>query len=142
MTGTLILDCEAVQALHDPDHPKHTRASDFIAANAIRGRRSAPSALRVVVPVTVRIEAGWDRNAPTSSNINRLAKAQDAPCLGAHANHAVQIRRSLPHLSLVDATIGAVAVSSPPPVRILTSDVDDMSTLLGHLAVAGSVVRL
>lgn len=142
MTGTLILDCEAVQALHDPDHPKHSRATDYIAANAIRGRRSAPSALRVVVPVTVRIEAGWDRSAPTANNVNRLAKAQDAACLGADANNAVQLRTSLPQLSVVDATIGAVAASSPPPVRILTSDFDDMSALLGHLAVHGSVIHL
>ncbi len=142
MTGTLILDCEAVQALHDPDHPKHGRATDFIAANAIRGRRSASSALRVVVPVTVRIEAGWDRNAPDASNVNRLAMAQDVPCNGADANRAVQLRASLPQLSVVDATIGALVATSSPPVRILTSDVDDMSALLGHLAVYGSVVRL
>lgn len=142
MTGTLILDSEAIQALHDPDHPKHGRAIDFIAANAVRGRRSAPSALRVVVPVNVRIEAGWDRNAPSASNINRLAQAQDVPCLGADANHAVRLRATLRELSVVDATVGALVASSPTPVRILTSDVDDMSAILGHLDVNGSVVRL
>ena len=58
------------------------------------------------------------------------------------ANRAVRLRAARPQLSVVDATIGAVAAASPSPVRILTSDVDDMSALLGELAVHGSVVRL
>ncbi len=142
MTGTLILDCEAVQALQDPHHPKHGRAADFIAANAIRGRRSAPTALRVVVPVAVRIEAGWDRTAPAAGNINRLTQAQDLPCREADANLGARLRVAFPNLSVVDATIGAVIASSPPPVRILTSDREDMSQLLEHLSIQGSVVSL
>ena len=140
MTGTLVLDCEAVQALQDPHHPKHGRATDVLAANAIRGRRSAPTALRVVVPVAVRIEAGWDRTAPMSSTINRLTQALDVPCRDTDANRAVRLRTSLPQLSVVDATIGAVVATASTPVRILSSDADDMRRLLGNFGVPGSVV--
>ena len=142
MTGTLVLDNEAVQALEDPNHRKHARATDLIAANAVRGRRSAPTALRIVVPVAVRIEAGWDRTDATANSINRITQAVDLPCAGVESNLAARLRAALPGLSLVDATIGAAIASAPPPVRILTSDADDMRRLLAHLGVAGSVVVL
>jgi hypothetical protein len=142
VTGTLILDCEAVQALKDPQHPKHARAADLLAANAIRGRRGAATTLRIVVPVAVRIEAGWDRSAAAAGNINRLTQAGDVPCLAVDANRGARLRADLPKLSVVDATIGVVAASSPPPVRIMTSDVADMTELLGHLSVRGSAIRL
>jgi len=142
VTGTLVLDCEAVQALKDPHHPKHRRAADIIAANAIRGRRSAPTSLRVVVPVAVRIEAGWDRTDAAASTINRITQGLDIACRDIDANLAVQLRAVMPQLSVVDATIGAAIGSAPPPVRILTSDADDMRRLLGYLGVLGSVVVL
>lgn len=142
MTGTMILDCEAVQALQDPHHPKHARAADFIAANATRGRRSSPSALRVVVPVAVRVEAGWDRTAAAANNINRITQAKDIPCREADADRGAKLRTAFPQLSVVDATIGSVIATSPAPVRVLTSDTDDMSQLLAHLGVHGSAVRL
>ena len=142
MTGTLLLGCEAVQALQNPHHPKHSQVANIIAANAHRGRRSAPAALRVVVPVAVRIKAGWDRTASTASNINRLTQALDIPCGNVDANLAVRLRTAIPQLSVVDSTIGAAIASSSPPVRILTSDAEDMGRLLDHLSVEGSVVVL
>ena len=56
---TVVLDNEAVQALADPAHRKHRRVLAVVEAVAARHLRRSGS-VRLVVPTSVRVEAGWD----------------------------------------------------------------------------------
>jgi hypothetical protein len=70
VTHLVILDCEAVQALRDPGHPKHRRVVSHAQVVASRKRRAV--AIQMVVPTVVRVEAGWDRTSPAWVFPNRL----------------------------------------------------------------------
>lgn len=105
MPRVLILDNEPVQALLDPRHPKHRSVMAHLEVSASRNRRRAGS-LSVVVPTTVRVEAGWDRGASQSATANRLPISDDALSAGT-ADRAAQLRREL-KVSPADAHIGAV----------------------------------
>lgn len=88
--------------------------------------------IRVLVPVAVRVEAGWDRTAATAADINRISAAVDVDLRRAGADRAVQLRQAA-DVSVVDATVGQAAESATHPAVILTSDVDDMTRLAGRL---------
>jgi hypothetical protein len=125
--ATIVLDNEAVQALADANHRKHRRALAFVeATNERSGRRRQP--LSVVVPVTVRIEAGWDRRAPEAARLNRISRARDVVLDGRAADGAAGLRRQT-GVSVVDATVARVAEASTGPVTILSSDASDMGRL-------------
>jgi hypothetical protein len=102
---TIGLDNEAVQALLDPAHRRHRAVLAHLEVRnqRQRGRRMN---LRVLVPVTVRIEAGWDRTATTAADVNRISAAVD---------------------------VGQAAESATHPAAILASDLDDMTRLAGTL---------
>lgn len=136
---TVLLDNEAVQALIDPTHRKHRSALAMIEATAARNLRRAGTH-RVVVPTTVRVEAGWDRRRPAAAGINRLRVADDA-LDGDAANRAAMIRGLL-EVSVVDAHLGAVLAVTPTPVTVVTSDPDDIRRIVAHLDVQVTVARL
>jgi hypothetical protein len=124
---TIVLDNEAVQALRDTAHRKHRRALAFLeVVNQRSGRRRPrPSA---VVPVAVRVEAGWDRRAPSAAALNRTSRARDVVLDGSRADRAAQLRAAT-GVSVVDATVAQAAEGSPRPAAILTSDTADMRRL-------------
>ena len=62
MTHLVVLDCEAVQALRDPGHPKHRQVVSHTQVVATRKRRAV--AIQLAVPTAVRVKAGWDRTSP------------------------------------------------------------------------------
>ena len=124
MTRILILDNEPVQALLDPHHPKHRSAMAYLEVSALRNRRKAGS-LSVIVPTTVRVEAGWDRSASRSATPNRLPIADDT--LG---------------ISPADAHIGAVVQAAQGEISILTSDVDDLRRIVQQTGQPATVVRI
>lgn len=136
---TVLLDNGAVQALIDPTHRKHRSALAMIEAAAARNLRRA-GAHRVVVPTTVRVEAGWDRRRPGAAAINRLRVADDA--LDGDAANRAAIIRGLLEVSVVDAHLGAVLAVTPTPVTVVTSDPDDIRRIVAHLDVQVTVVRL
>lgn len=137
---TVVLDNKAVQALVDVNHRKHRRALAFIeAANQRSGRRRPPIA--VIVPVGVRIEAGWDRSAPGAAELNRISRARDLVLDGRAADRAAQLRQEA-GVSVVDATVAQAAEASAGPVAILTSDASDMRRLAASVAGDVTVVRL
>lgn len=127
----MILDNEAVQALLDPTHRKHRTVLAHLEVRnqRQRGRRMNT---RVLVPIAVRVEAGWDRTAATAADINRISAAVDVDLRRAGADRAVQLRQAT-GVSVVDATVGQAAESATHPAVILTSDVDDMTRLAGTL---------
>jgi hypothetical protein len=128
MTHLVILDCEAIQALRDPGHPKHCRVVSQAQVVAKRKRRAV--AIQMVVPTAVRVEAGWDRTSPAWVLPNRLRIA-DNPLDTANANTAVAIHDRT-GVSVADSHVGAVIQSAPhSQVTVVTSDPGDMRLVAG-----------
>jgi hypothetical protein len=136
----VVLDNEAVQALGAVTHPKHRRVLALIEAVNQRNQRRQ-RATTVLVPVAVRVEAGWDRSAPGAALANRLARARDVVLDGVAADRASQLRAAA-GVSVVDATVGQVAEAAPSPTVILTSDVADMGRLAAAVGGDVRVVRV
>lgn len=129
---TVILDDEAVQALKAVDHPKHASVLAVVQVVSDR-RRRRPDAPRIVVPVAVRVEAGWDRSHRSSAHINWLTRAVDWPLTPERADQATRIRADTA-VSVVDATVGQAADECEKPVTIVTSDIEDMTRLAGRIS--------
>ena len=124
----LVLDNEAVQALRDERHPKHRQVLAHLAG--VVGRRRRGREVAVVVPTSVRVEAGWDRTRPAASAINRLRVADHTLDAGA-ANVAATIADELT-VSVADAHVGAAVRSLPhDEVLVLTSDPGDITRVAG-----------
>jgi predicted nucleic acid-binding protein len=136
---TIILDNEAVVALLDVTHPKHRSVLPFLEGTA--QRRSRNPARRVLVPVAVRVEAGWDRHSAGAAVINRVSGATDVPLDADSADGAQRLRQAA-GVSVVDAAVAEVARTARPPVVILTSDVDDMTRLARAIGGDIRVVRV
>jgi predicted nucleic acid-binding protein len=140
VTGTVILDNEAVQALWSPEHRKHRRALSHVQVVAVRKRKGRRSA-EIVVPVSVRVEAGWDRSDARAAFINLLG-IRDAPLDKESGNRAAAIAAEQGG-SVADAHVGATAQLLPEdtgPVTIISSDPDDMQAVAGPRRV--NIVRL
>jgi hypothetical protein len=130
---TVVLDNEAVQALSSSAHPKHTQVVAHVQVVAQRKRKAIP--LDVVAPTAVRVEAGWDRRAPSAALINHVRIA-DVPLDTASANVAADLVAQL-QVSVADAHIGASVriVADQGGVAIITSDPDDMVAVTDPIAV-------
>ncbi len=139
LARTVVLDNEPVQALLDPAHAKHRRALALVEATVARNRRRAGSQ-RLVVPTTIRVEAGWERMAPRSAAINRL-RVTDIGLDASAADRAAAIRRSL-GVSVPDAHLGATLEAEAERVAVVTSDTDDAQRIADHLGRDVTVVRL
>jgi hypothetical protein len=135
---TVVLDNEAVQALSDVGHRQHRRMLAIVEAVAARNRRRAGSA-RLVVPTSVRVEAGWVRTAQRATAINRL-RIEDHPLDATAADRAAEVRQAL-GVSAVDAHLATVIAATPGPHAVVTSDVDDVQRIAKHLAAPINVVR-
>jgi len=128
MTRVVVLDNEAVQALRDPGHPKHRRVVS--AAQVVASRKRRTVAIQMVVPTTVRVEAGWNRTSPAWAFPNRLRIA-DSPLGTASASTAAGIRART-GLSVADSHIGAVIQSAHhDQITVVTSDPGDMRLAAG-----------
>jgi hypothetical protein len=128
MTHLVVLDCEAVQALRDPSHPKHRRVVSHAQVVASRKRRAV--AIQMVVPTAVRVEAGWDRTSPAWAFTNRL-RIVDSPLDTASANAAASIRDRT-GVSVADSHMGTVIQSAlHSQITVVTSDPDDMRQVAG-----------
>jgi hypothetical protein len=137
--ATVVLDSEAVAALSDPRHKKHRELLPYL--EGIAQRRARNTALRVLVPVAVRVEAGWDRTDPKAAVVNRVSGARDVPLTTEAANRAERLRSAC-GVSVVDATVGEAAEAAPKPVVILSSDGEDMRTLARRVSGEVRVVPL
>lgn len=131
MTQTVVFDTEAVDALGDPRHRHHRQV--IALAKVVAGRKRKASAIRLVVPTTVRVEAGWDRTAPVAAARNRLRIADLA--LDPAAASAAAAIRSRHGVSVADAHIGAVIGQLEGDVTVVTSDPRDLRAVAGDRAV-------
>jgi|GEM_PF-680779 len=139
--GTVVLDSEAVDALADPRHPKHRHALAYI--EVTNERRARNERIRVVAPTAVRVEARWDRRAPTAADLNRIAGARDHLLDTGAANRAAELAGLVPGVSVVDAAVAQAAeVVEPGPATILTSDEEDFGRLAAHLHRAIVIARI
>ena len=128
MTHLVVLDCEAIQALRDPGHPKHRRVVSHAQVVASRKRRAV--AIQMAVPTAVRVEAGWDRTSPAWVFTNRLRIA-DSPLDTPSANAAADIRDRT-GVSVADSHMGTVIQSAPhSQITVVTSDPGDMRIVAG-----------
>lgn len=125
--ATVILDNEAVQALRDVSHHKHRLVAGHLVA--VTTRRSRGRAGRVVVPATVRVEAGWDRRHPSAAAINRF-RIDDAALDSGAANAAADLRR-IHGFSVTDAHVAHVACRTDDAVVVLTSDPGEIRAAVG-----------
>lgn len=137
--ATVVLDNEPVQALLDVSHPKHRRVLAFLDEANRRNRGGREVA--VLVPVAVRVEAGWDRSDAGAAVVNRISGARDVALDRGRADRATRLRSQLP-VSVVDATVAEVAGAAAPPVVILTSDLADLERMAGHLEGPVRVLRV
>jgi predicted nucleic acid-binding protein len=127
---TVVFDTEAVQALADQAHPKHRRVITAVTIVARWNKRRAGSA-RLVVPTSVRVEAGWRRQAPTSASLNQLG-LHDAPLDTRTADRAAHFSVML-RLSVADAHLAAVVEATDGPHVVFTSDVGDLRRIAKRL---------
>ena len=138
MNRVVILDNEAVQALLATGHKKHReilRALDAVTSR--KGRPRGPRQQRLepttlVVPTSVRVEAGWDRTSATAGFANGLA-IHDSALDGHDANVAAALRQRLgTAVSVADAHLGAtIARYAGGHITVLTSDPSDVGALAG-----------
>jgi predicted nucleic acid-binding protein len=128
VTRLVVLDNEAVQALASPRHPKHQRVLGHM--EAVERRKRHAAAISLVVPVAVRVEAGWDRTSAQWAFLNRL-RITDVPLDAAHANAAAAIHEQA-QVSVADAHIGATVQSAPnSDITVVTSDPADIRRVAG-----------
>ena len=121
MSQLVILDREAVRVLGDPAHPEHRRVVSHV--QVVARRKRCGGAVQLVVPMAVRIEAGWDRTSAAWAFLNRLRIA-DVPLDQAQSNVAAAIRNETA-VSVADAHLGAVIQSSSAArVTVVTADPD------------------
>jgi hypothetical protein len=124
MTELVLLDSEAVQALGNPRHPKHRKVVDQTQLVTLRKARQRE--ISIAVPVTIRVEAGWDRTAAAWAFANKLRIA-DVPLDTTQANRAAGVRTRT-GVSVADAHIGAAVqtAAESAEVAVLTSDPGDI----------------
>ena len=128
MTRLVLLDNEAVQALASPRHPKHQRVLAHMEAVERRKRRA--TAISLVVPTAVRVEAGWDRTSPRWAFLNRL-RIIDNSLDAAQANTAAAIHDRA-QVSVADALVGATVQSTlDADITVITSDPADIRRVAG-----------
>lgn len=130
----IVLDNEAVQVLVADAHPKR-RAMLALVERALTRRQSdrhrrLSGGDVVSVPTVVRVEAGWDRTAPTLAN--HLA-IRDIGLAG-YENAAAELvatrrsERSGRALSAADAHLGAIIDDGDVVVSSDTADVEWMAS--------------
>jgi predicted amidohydrolase len=126
VSAVVLLDNEAVQALRDPAHRKHRRVIGYVLGSARSTARAVE--VGVAVPTAVRVEAGWDRTAPSWAFVNQLGMV-DIPLGSEHSDAAAGIRKRT-GVSVAAAHLGAaIQMAESKHVIVITSDPDDMRTV-------------
>lgn len=134
---SVVLDNEAVQALTDAGNPKHRAVIAHLAGVVSRRRRGR--VVEVVVPTSVRVEAAWDRTAPSAAAINRFPVCDHA-LDSRTADRAARIQRAT-SAGVADAHVGATVLDLPSAdVVVLTSDPVDIAAVCSPAEVTVVVV--
>ncbi|MGA1346570.1 MAG: hypothetical protein ACO35E_11440 [Ilumatobacteraceae bacterium] len=136
---TIVLDNEAVRALTDPAHTDHRAVVAHLAGAVSRRRRGIE--VDIVVPTSVRVEAGWDRSTPSAAAIDRMRVRDhvlDTPAANVAAG--IQARTGV---GPTDAHIGATVRSvTAGDVVVLTSDPAGIAAASADAAVTVRIIRI
>ena len=138
----LVLDNEALQAVADRDHPKHTRMLAVLEARTERGDRR-PGDVQVLTTTTVRVEALIDRRVPKTARLNRL-RVLDVALDGARADRAATLRHQAGG-AVADATVAEAAISAAgdgADVTVYTADLSDLPALMAVRVLRVRIVRI
>lgn len=129
--ATVVLDNEALQALADPRHRKHQVMLEKIAAVKYESGRGA--SVRVVTPTAVRVEAHVSRRSAGTATLGRF-RVQDISLDSTRADRCVALAVAAA-ATAVDATVAEAAESEARTrrVSVYTSDVGDLTRLVGHV---------
>lgn len=129
--ATVVLDNEALQALADPRHRKHQVMLEKIAAVKYESGRGA--SVRVVTPTAVRVEAHVSRQGAGTATLGRF-RVQDISLDSTRADRCVALAVAAA-ATAVDATVAEAAESEARTrrVSVYTSDVGDLTRLVGHV---------
>jgi len=136
---TVLLDNEAVQALVNVAHPKHRRVLAIVEGVAAR-RKPLAGSVRLALPTSVRVEAGWDRHAPGAAVINRL-RIDDLPLGAEMADRAARVVAAT-GVSVAAAHLGASLEATAGPHAVVTSDPDDIRRISRHLGTDVTIVAV
>ena len=117
-----MLDSEAVAAFSGDRHPKRRRVLSYLTVVASRKRRAID--MRLVVPTTVRVEAGWDRTSPDWAFANSQRVGDDV-LTRERANNGARIREAW-GLSVADCHLGSLVQALEDDVAVITSDRGDI----------------
>ncbi|MFI0937528.1 type II toxin-antitoxin system VapC family toxin [Streptomyces sp. NPDC021020] len=123
MSGTLVLDCEALSRLvrRTPD------LTEWLAA-------AEAEDVRVVTSSVTLVEARDPRThqARFDYAVSRVNVVPPTEAVARHASKLLAAAGLHGHKYALDALVAATALSSPSPVTVLTSDPEDLSTLCGR----------
>lgn len=128
MVSTLVLDAGALIALDRDDR----RAWALLATAARTGA--------TIIAPTGAIAQAW-RDGVRQARLSRALRMCDELALdGTIARAAGTLCGSSSTTDVIDATIALVAHAAPGPTTVVTSDPDDIGTLLDHLGSDARVV--
>ncbi|WP_354638608.1 DNA-binding protein [Kitasatospora camelliae] len=122
MPGTLFLDGEGLSKLYLKDRT----VAALVQAAAEEGVRVATTAMTTLEADYERIHPArinWALSRIDVHDVTRDVAGQAAVLLRTHRLHG--------HKYALDAVLAAIARTAPPPVTVLTSDVDDLTLLCG-----------
>lgn len=135
--ASVVLDNEALQALADPRHRKHQVMLEKIAAVKYECGRGA--SVRVVTPTAVRVEALVSQQNAGTATLGRF-RVQEIPLDATRADRCVALA-VVARGTTVDATVAEAAEGEARTrqVSVYTSDVGDLTRLIGHVDNAARV---
>lgn len=128
----MVLDAGGLEAWARPVPPRALLTAMEVLRRAGSGRVVAPSV------VTVEVLTGNDRDAPVNRALKQIDVEQRLPLPRARA--AARLRHGI-SASAVDAVVAEAAVRHEAAF-VVTSDPDDLTTLLARAAATSQVVRV
>jgi hypothetical protein len=130
VTGTLVLDCEGLSKLVQ----RTPELTEWLAAAEAEDIRVVTSSVTLVEARDPKIQQA--RFDYALSRVNILAPSEAVARLASK----ILVQAGLHgHRYALDAIVAATALGSPPPVTVLTSDVEDLLMLCGS---AASVIKV
>ncbi|MBP2320916.1 putative nucleic acid-binding protein [Kibdelosporangium banguiense] len=119
--GTLVLDSEGLSKLASGDF----RARAHLETARVRRARVVVSAVTLT-----EVLRGGSRDALVHRVLSRIVVAPVSPELGRAAGELLGTTGLSGHRGAIDAIVAATALQQPRPVVLLTSDPDDMNSLV------------
>ncbi|ONM45960.1 DNA-binding protein [Nocardia donostiensis] len=122
MPGTLLLDCEGLSKLYRRD-PKVVICVEAARLENIRVGTTAMTRLEAEYGRVPRGRISWVLSRLDVHDVTRTVSDAAAELLRANNLHG--------HKYAIDAVLAAIALAAEPPVTIVSSDPEDLTSLCG-----------